>query len=220
MRYNHMLAAIGVLALMSTPAIAVTATFDSVNASPDFGGTAPGGAAGPTVTEAGITFNGGVILNGADFANEETTTPNLYATTDLYPLSDGSSLPGVITGSLSGFANSISLDVANGFSASTFTLNLFNSGSLIGSSSINLGGYGTGSAVGALAFSGSLFNSFQVVSGQGAGSIDFGIDTVSIPAAVPEPASWALMIGGMGVVGAAMRRRKLATIGFAKALAA
>ena len=26
--------------------------------------------------------------------------------------------------------------------------------------------------------------------------------------AVPEPASWAMMIGGMGMVGAAMRRRK------------
>jgi hypothetical protein len=30
--------------------------------------------------------------------------------------------------------------------------------------------------------------------------------------AIPEPASWALMIGGFGMVGAMMRRRKLATL--------
>jgi hypothetical protein len=28
--------------------------------------------------------------------------------------------------------------------------------------------------------------------------------------AVPEPASWAMMIGGFGMVGAAMRRRRTA----------
>lgn len=33
---------------------------------------------------------------------------------------------------------------------------------------------------------------------------------VSVPTAVPEPSSWALMIGGLGVVGFAMRRRKIA----------
>lgn len=40
--------------------------------------------------------------------------------------------------------------------------------------------------------------------------------TVSLtPAAVPEPASWALMIGGVGVVGGAMRRRQRTTVSFA-----
>jgi hypothetical protein len=38
--------------------------------------------------------------------------------------------------------------------------------------------------------------------------------TASTPAAVPEPASWALMIGGFGLAGAAMRRRP-ATVRFA-----
>ncbi|HEX8445326.1 MAG TPA: FxDxF family PEP-CTERM protein [Sphingomonas sp.] len=37
------------------------------------------------------------------------------------------------------------------------------------------------------------------------GTIDFSV------AAVPEPASWALMIGGFGLVGGAMRRRAKAT---------
>lgn len=34
--------------------------------------------------------------------------------------------------------------------------------------------------------------------------------TLNINGAVPEPASWAMMIGGFGLVGAAMRRRKVA----------
>ena len=33
------------------------------------------------------------------------------------------------------------------------------------------------------------------------------IDDLSVAGAVPEPASWALMIGGFGVIGAAARRR-------------
>lgn len=34
--------------------------------------------------------------------------------------------------------------------------------------------------------------------------------TIDAPAAVPEPASWALMIGGFGLVGGALRRRTVA----------
>ncbi len=34
---------------------------------------------------------------------------------------------------------------------------------------------------------------------------------VFLPAPVPEPASWALMIGGFGMVGGALRRRRIAT---------
>jgi len=39
----------------------------------------------------------------------------------------------------------------------------------------------------------------------------FLLEHASSPAAVPEPASWAMMIGGLGLVGAAMRRRHSAT---------
>ena len=34
-----------------------------------------------------------------------------------------------------------------------------------------------------------------------------GIDDVSVTAAVPEPATWAMMLGGFGLAGAALRRR-------------
>jgi hypothetical protein len=35
------------------------------------------------------------------------------------------------------------------------------------------------------------------------------IDAISAEAAVPEPASWAMMLGGFGLVGGALRRRRL-----------
>jgi hypothetical protein len=52
----------------------------------------------------------------------------------------------------------------------------------------------------------------------GAGRNDgFGFDdlTVGQAAAVPEPATWAMFIGGFGLIGGAMRRRQRATVRFA-----
>ena len=45
----------------------------------------------------------------------------------------------------------------------------------------------------------------------GAPPISF-LDGVTLEAAVPEPATWALMIGGFGLVGGAMRRRAAGTV--------
>jgi hypothetical protein len=42
----------------------------------------------------------------------------------------------------------------------------------------------------------------------------FEFDNISV-AAVPEPATWAMMIGGFGLIGAVARRRKRATLAFA-----
>jgi hypothetical protein len=39
---------------------------------------------------------------------------------------------------------------------------------------------------------------------------DFTLDDISLVAKTPEPATWALMIGGFGLAGAALRRRRLA----------
>ena len=60
-------------------------------------------------------------------------------------------------------------------------------------------------------------NTYSAISFAGAGNDVFGFDDFSIgsrqavaptPGAVPEPASWAMMILGMGAVGFAMRRRR------------
>ena len=40
----------------------------------------------------------------------------------------------------------------------------------------------------------------------------FSFDNLTVSGAVPEPATWALMIGGFGLVGATMRRRRSAFI--------
>lgn len=59
-----------------------------------------------------------------------------------------------------------------------------------------------------------LFNGATQV---GTGTLDAratAFATANLAGAVPEPASWALMIGGFGMVGGALRRRK-ATVSFA-----
>lgn len=51
---------------------------------------------------------------------------------------------------------------------------------------------------------------FEVVVGN-ADAAQFVIKTLTPSPGVPEPAAWAMMLGGFGIVGAAMRRRKLST---------
>lgn len=51
---------------------------------------------------------------------------------------------------------------------------------------------------------------FEAVMGN-ADAAQFVIKTLTPSPGVPEPAAWAMMLGGFGIVGAAMRRRKLST---------
>jgi hypothetical protein len=44
----------------------------------------------------------------------------------------------------------------------------------------------------------------------GTGTITYNTGYVTVPTAVPEPATWAMMIAGFGLAGAALRRRRAA----------
>ena len=71
---------------------------------------------------------------------------------------------------------------------------------------------GAGSAIGASALTGDANNAY--LNWQGANFTPQSTVTINFAAAagaVPEPATWAMMIGGIGMVGGAMRRRKVST---------
>lgn len=188
-------------ALLALPARAQSINFDDVSAPPNFSGVTPGGADGPVFTRDGVTFRGGVVLDGSGFANEETSPPNLYATSDFNALADGSLLPGFITISLTAPANSITLDIANGFAAASFTLLAYDAGNnLIGNSSIFLNDYSTPGAVGTLSLTtmGNITH-LSINSGQAPGAVDFAIDTVGL-SVVPEPSTTAALVLGAGLM--------------------
>ena len=116
--------------------------------------------------------------------------------------------------------------------ASIFTLGAFDIAEAIPNSTTgySVTGYLNGSLVGTL--TGDFSRSFLTLSGLSFGSVDrvvfdgiggngfFQLDNINVdiaypepdpdpaPAAVPEPASWALMLGGFGLVGGAMRARR------------
>ena len=95
--------------------------------------------------------------------------------------------------------------------------NFFSSGAANVNVATNLGSYaftpsvGTATNSGALTFfgvqasAGEYFTSVSYSGGNATGATD-----VQLGGAVPEPASWALMISGFGMAGAMLRRRKVA----------
>jgi len=154
---------------------------------------------GATIVDGTITADGAEALVGVAYTNSR---PGATATT-LYALDASgnellrstnanlgtyvnTNLAGVAFGSLGvtlGGANTVGFDISGGTGAA-----FFNVGSSLYSLNLTSGAATTIGTVGA----GSLI-------GLTAGS-------------VPEPAAWALMIGGFGLVGAAMRRRGIATV--------
>ncbi len=221
---QSLLAAFAVANFLIHPAASfgslISVTFDE----PQFSGApahfalvSTGGAFGPEIHVGGVTFNGGVVLNESAFAGEAATTSNLYATFNgHFLLQDGSSLPGIIAGTLASAATSISLDVFNGHSAANFTLTGFSAGnSIVASDTVFLTAFNSmapaqNSSVGSLNIGGPSIAYFTVTSNQGAGLTDFAIDTVNITA-TPEPAS--IVMWGPGIVVGvfiAVRRRRYA----------
>jgi hypothetical protein len=79
--------------------------------------------------------------------------------------------------------------------------------------------YGTGN--GPVDTPGGVTAFYRFNAGTNLDSIDFtngsvsGVSLYSTGAAVPEPAAWALMVGGFGFIGASMRRRQRTVVMFA-----
>jgi len=179
-------------------ASAAVMNFDGVTAPCCYNQVTPGGPLGPVVTDGFLSVNGGVILDGASgWAGKQTSSPNVYGTSDFLPLQDSSLLPGKITGTFDGPVTDLSFDIINGHLAASFTVNLYNaSHGIIAMVVIPLDAYPGSGAVHHVGFSGySGIRSFEVLSGQGSGSIDFGIDTIDYT--VPEPSTFFLMSAGL-----------------------
>ena len=67
-------------------------------------------------------------------------------------------------------------------------------------------------------FSGSAFDTLrytETFNGDHAPAIDSVVAQFKAGGAVPEPATWALMVLGVGLTGAAMRRKQQAQVRFA-----
>jgi hypothetical protein len=55
-----------------------------------------------------------------------------------------------------------------------------------------------------------LYGAGFYIAAEGPGDITLTISDTRIPGAIPEPASWAMLIAGFGLTGAALRRRRYA----------
>ncbi|MFD1786267.1 PEPxxWA-CTERM sorting domain-containing protein [Sphingomonas floccifaciens] len=108
------------------------------------------------------------------------------------------------------FPGGVTANVTN-LTNSTGTLNFFNAGSTIFSFDIsNFGAMGTSATT--------VSNATNFTYGDGTRiGITAGSEgRISVAAAVPEPATWAMMLIGFGAIGATMRRRKqTAVVSFA-----
>lgn len=155
---------------------------------------------GATTVDGSITSNlGNVDIIGAAYARNR---------------------PGLVTTTLYAFdaVNDTLLRSTNANAGTYVNTNL--AGQTFGAFGFNLGvsnnfGFDISGGTGAAFVSeNNQFGTVSLVTGQATllGTIGAG-NLVDITAgAVPEPASWALMIGGFGLVGAAMRRRSPATV--------
>ncbi len=119
----------------------------------------------------------------------------------------------------------VTIDFASSVSGVSFTFN--NYGNNTGNDSI----YQAFDAANALISSGSLanVNGFSLVNVAGSGIKSlvisngsgggynwvYGVGELTYNGGVPEPAAWAMMLAGFGLVGAAMRRRQTAQVTYA-----
>ena len=167
---------------------------------------------GPAIYASSSPFTSGLKLDGTDLVSNPSGW-NDYFTVALNTAAQTITL----TSSAFNTFQIASLDITN---ISEFTITGLSAGSvqdLIGFSTsamnpIDLSFTGTSIHIGYSMKDPSFGNYFGY--GDRTSSV-FHYTTTDDPAAVPEPASWALMLGGFGAIGGAMRSRRKAGVSFA-----
>jgi hypothetical protein len=217
------LAALASATVFATPALAVDAytVFNGVNGT---GGFYYGTVSGTTFTDYDVTGTG-----GACFLPNAPTATCLYSSSSpdgpIPGISKGGTYPTVnYAGATLATHPSNGLDAFAAFRAATtstysYSITLQSIGTDttngVGVRYFDSNGLGARSVIsypGSITFTGTT----ALAAGQQLGAIIdangfYGGDTTALTfsvGVVPEPAQWALMIGGFGVVGGAMRRRR------------
>lgn len=188
------------------------------------GGTASNGASGANF---GVQFVGGatlLCLNTAAAACSNTSRGGLgIPTSQFYALYFPNTNPTMNVAA--GFTNGLSFTYASPFAASTVNIysGLNGTGTLLASTALPLTTTGACDPTIAGGAQYCPFSPFSVGFSGTAQSVTFGgsvnsqvfddftFGSTVVGGAVPEPASWGLMILGFGVVGGAMRYRRRAT---------
>ncbi len=196
-----------IFCLAAVAAQAGVTNFDSIAASCCFSDVYPGTGRGPFLDFGWMTITGGAVMSNDGWGGVATTAPNLYGTSDMYPLGDYSWLPGFITMTFASPVSDLTFDVINGYYSSSFTATAYDlSATIVDVQSVNLGCYSCSGSIGAIALAGQI-SMVVLVSGQGSGVIDFAVDTIQ-SGAVPEPGTFALT--GLALAGwiFGVRRRR------------
>jgi len=192
-----------VATLLAAPAAAVTVTFENTDYGYHDQGFAPPG-------EPGIFFTAG--------AGNGLYIGNIYA-------GQGRSLAAFIgssyiIGTFTDLQSTMSLTFGNkqtGISPGDLaTLTLFNGLTQVGLTTVALNG--TSAMDQSISYSGATFDRFTFAYTDSVGNLRDAEETIdnldSAAPPAPEPASWAMMIGGFGVIGGALRRRRETAVRF------
>ena len=185
--------------LVAAAAVLVTGSAQATTTTIDFS-TYAYGASVSTVGNATFSLYGSPVSSGAPVVGSFGSSSLGNSLTTSYPTSSG-----------------ISVNFAHAVKDLSFTFDNFGTNfvsfekAFNGTTQVDFQNLGTVSGFPTITVAGNHITSFQVDNGEnGSRSWQFGIGSISFSNAVPEPATWAMMVAGFGLVGFAVRRRAVA----------